>query len=132
MKIRGYQAGDARSVYAIHAAMGLDYRMPNLDSPLVAATVCEDNGKLLAAGALKIEAEVYLWVDPCASPAAKWDAIRLIHMELVRRAVSLGLEQLVAYVPECVQKFFRKRLTMLRWAQARDGWKPWVYELGAK
>jgi hypothetical protein len=130
--MREYQARDAQGVSAIHAAMGLDYRLPNLDSPLVAATVCEDNGKLLAAGALKIEAEVYLWVDPNASPAAKWDAVRLIHRELVRKAVSLGLEQLVAYVPECVQKFFCKRLRMLRWAQARDGWKPWVYELGAK
>jgi hypothetical protein len=133
MRIRGIQDGDQRRIADIHAEMGLNYKMPRLDGPLLAGTVViEHEGEVIAAGALKVEPETFLWVKQDISPIEKWDAIRLIQRDLVRQAVALGFEQMVAYVPDCVGKFFGKRLKMLRWAQARDGWRAWVYELGAK
>jgi hypothetical protein len=133
MRVRGYSSEDKQGIAAIHAEMGLDYKMIDLESPLVQLkTVIEMDGEIVAAAAGKMEPEIYLWLRPGCSPAVKWDAIRMIHRELVRQAVKMGFEQLVCYVPDCVGKFFGKRMKMLRWERQRDGWRAWVHELGAK
>jgi hypothetical protein len=132
MNLRAFEEHDQLRIAEIHAEMGLDYKMPDLSAEIVQMkTVIEHDGKVLAAGAAKIQPEIYLWVRPDATPAEKWDAIRMIHRDLVRQALKLGFEQLVCYVPNC-RKFFSKRMKMLRWTQARDGWCAWVFELGAK
>jgi hypothetical protein len=92
-------------------------------------TIVEQDGEIIAAGALKVQAEAYLWVKPGANPAAKWDAIRLMQREVMQQALRMGLEHVVAYVPQCVGRFFARRMKMLRWSQQRDGWAPWVYEV---
>lgn len=130
MIVRAYKDGDAEKIAAIHEAQGLDYHMIDLTSPLVVAkNICEDNGEVIAATALKIQAETYLWMSPHCDPRVKWDAIRLMQRDIVRQAMRLGLEQLVSYVPECVGKFFAKRMKSLKWNRPRDGWTPWVYEV---
>lgn len=131
MKIRPYRKADAARIAEIHASMGLDYQFPDLQGKLVKVrAVCEHEGEIIVAAALKIEPETFLWVSQDAHPAAKWDAIRLIHRELVRQAIRLGFEQLVCYVPSCVR--FSKRLIRLGWNPCRDEWKPWSHELGVK
>jgi len=95
----------------------------------VAKVVCEDQGRIVGATALKIEAETYLWVRPDASPAVKWDAIRLMQANIARQAFRLGIEQMVAYVPRCVERFFSKRLLRLGWNPSRDGWRAWSFEV---
>jgi hypothetical protein len=133
VNIRRFQKGDQQKIAQIHAEMGLDYQMPDLKAKMVKArSVAEHNGEVIGAIAAKIEPEIYLWLKPGIHPAMKWDAIRLLQRDLVKQAVKLGFEQLVCYVPDCVGRFFGKRMKMLRWEKARDGWKPWVLELRAK
>ena len=133
MRVREFRKGDQERIGAIHAGMGLDYRMPDLKGRLMRAkSVVEHDGRVIAAAALKIDPEAYLWVAPDAPPAVKWDAIRLLQRELARKAVRLGFERAVCYVPQCVGRFFAKRMLRLGWNPSRDGWKPWTCELRAK
>lgn len=133
MNTREFQDGDKERIEAIHQAGGLDYRMPDLDSKMVVAkAVCEDAGQMVGAIALKLQAETYIWLQPHASPRVKWDAIRLLQAEILRQAMRAGIEQLVAYVPDCIGKFFGKRMRSLKWTQARDGWQAWALEVRGK
>ncbi len=133
MRIRPFKAEDQARIAEIHGEMGLDYLMPDLSSDLVkVCSVVEHDGEIVGAVAGKIQPEIYLWLAPGQHPAAKWDAIRLMQRDLIQQAVKLGFEQLVCYVPECVGKFFAKRMLRLHWNPIRDGWKPWCYELRAK
>lgn len=127
--VRDYKPQDRIAIEAIHAAQDLDYRMLDLSSPLVVAkSVCEENGVVVGATVLKIEAETYLFLTPGAAPALKWDAVRLMQQHIIKQAIALGIDQLVAYVPACI-KTFSKRLRKLGWACQRDGWVPWSYEV---
>lgn len=108
--------------------MGLDYKLPDLTGKMISAkTVCEHDGQVVAASALKMQAEAYLWVAPDLNPALKWDAIRMMQREILKQAMKIGIEQLVAYVPDCLR--FGKRLKKLNWEQARAGWTAWVLEV---
>lgn len=130
MKIRSYTDDDNPKVRAMHAAMGLDYRLPDLNSPMVPdCQVCEQDGRVVAVAALKLEAETYLWVDPNAAPAEKWLAIRMLMKVLARNALAMGIEQMVSYVPACLKSRFIKRMLTLGWEKPRDGWTPMVYEV---
>ncbi|MDR5729445.1 MAG: hypothetical protein RB191_18685 [Terriglobia bacterium] len=128
MNTRAITVGDRTAIAEIHRRMGLDYRMPDLDAPMVyAGTLCEENGKIVGATILKMQAETYLWISPEAGPTQKWDAIRLMQRDILRQAIGLGIEQLVAYVPNCVR--FSRRLLRLGWERQRDGWRAWAYEV---
>lgn len=130
VNVREAGQADFPEIRAMHAAMGLDYKMPDLDSALVPVkVVCEEDGRIIAAGILKIEAETFLWVSPHASPTEKWDAVRLMQAAVMKQAFRIGLEQLVAYVPECVEKFFKRRMLRLGWQRQRDGWRAWSLEV---
>ena len=130
MMVRPFKDSDQGEIAAIHAAMGLDYRMPDLNAKMVKVrSVVEDQGEIIAASALKMQAETFLWVKPKISPAAKWDAIRMLQIDVLRQAAKLGIEQLVAYVPDYVGIFFSKRLKMLKWCRSRDGWTAWSLEV---
>ena len=130
MKPRTCHAEDYQAIEEIHRAMGLDYKMPDLDSRLVMAKeVIEDDDKVIAGAMLKVYPEAYLWVQPSLSPIEKWDAIRMLQVRLLRDSVGLGFERVVAYVPSIVNCHFAKRLRMLGWKPSRDGWFPWVREV---
>lgn len=131
MNVRVMESRDVRGVEQMHEDMGLDYQMIDLES-VPAKAICEHDGKMVGAIALKLQAETYLWLEKSASPREKWDAIRMLQKEIVRQAVRIGIGQLVAYVPDCVGCLFAKRMKMLKWMQARDGWRAWTLELGAK
>jgi hypothetical protein len=128
MRIRKFCPGDQAAIQEIHEEMGLDYKMPDLKARTVKVrTVVEHDGVVIAAAALKIEPETFLWVSQHATPVQKWDAIRLIQRDLVRHAIRLGFDQLVCYLPNCVR--FSKRMLRLGWNPCRDEWKPWAYEV---
>jgi hypothetical protein len=122
---RDFKPGDEAVVKEIHAQQNLGYPMIDLSSPLVVAkAVCEDGGQIVGAAAIKLEAETYLFIRPDAPAVVKWDAIRLLQRRIVKQAVALGLEQLVAYVPNSLRGFFR-RLSTLGWIRQSEGWTPW-------
>jgi hypothetical protein len=128
MTVRDYTDADREHISAIHAEQGLDYQMLDLNSPLVfAKSVCVENGQIIGATFLKVEAETYLVMKSDVAPALKWDAIRLMQLDIVKQAIKYGITQLVAYIPDCIR--FNKRLSMLGWKKQRDGWTPWSYEV---
>jgi N-acetylglutamate synthase-like GNAT family acetyltransferase len=129
MLVRDARVEDIASIAAIHEAMGLDYRMPNLESPLfLIQKVVETDGKIIAASALKVEAETYLWVAPELSAREKVDAMYQMQPQMVAEAWEKGIDQIVCWVPETVEKKFAKRLRAMGFSRDRDGWHSWSRE----
>jgi len=128
---RGYLIRDARpedidDIARIHQRMGLDYKMPNLESPLfLIQKVVERNGKVIAASALRLEAETYLWLSPDLDALDKVEAMRGMQPAIVQDAWERGLDNLVCWIPEEVEKKFRRRLKTLGWQRDREGWHSW-------
>lgn len=104
--------------------------MPDLSSPLIKCpVVVEDEGKIVAAGFLRLEAEAYLLMQPGIDPRVGWDAMRMMQGAVIKRAIALGIDTFVAYVPDCIGKMFHKRMTKLGWLRAREGWTPWTRDV---
>lgn len=120
------EADDLPAVEALHARMGMEYRQPDLNSPLcVARTVVEVDGTIVAAGALRLEAESYLWLEPDLTPHAKLAAMALLQKAVLKAAWKAGLDTLTAWIPETVETKFRRRLKQLGWSRDREGWHSW-------
>jgi hypothetical protein len=111
----------------------MDYLFPDIDSPLfVVKQLClDDNGKIIGAAYLKVQAETYLSLDPDLSPVQKMEVIDALNPAVEKKAWEMGLETLCAYIPEPISRKFTKRLRRLGWDKARDGWITWFRELGS-
>jgi hypothetical protein len=119
--VRDYRPEDLNAVKAIHAEMGMDYKLPDLNGPLFfVRKVCEHEGHVVAASMLRIEAECYLWCS--GDPVQKMKAMELMQPELLGDAWLLGVENAVCWIPEAVEAKFAKRLDQLGWSRDRDGW----------
>jgi hypothetical protein len=127
MSVRDLIPEDYAQIQAIHSKMGMDYALPDLDSPLflVKKVVTDENGKVIGASVVRLEAECYLWVDPEFKPRVKMDAMLELQPEILRSAWAKGLENLVAWIPLWMEKKFRRRLLNLGWVRDRTGWQSW-------
>ena len=122
--IRDYRPEDYAAVKALHAESGIDYALPDLAGPLfIVKKVVEVDGRVVAACALRIEAETYLWCG--GSPEDKMAAMLAMQPEILSDAWMLGIDNVVAWIPEAVEERFEKRLKQLGWARDRDGWHSW-------
>lgn len=122
--VRDYRPEDFEAVAALHAEMGLDYKMPDLGSPLfLVRKVVEVDGKVTAACVLRIEAETYLWCG--GAPEEKMAAMREMQPEILNAAWLKGIDNLVCWIPEAVEAKFEKRLGELGWKRDRVGWHSW-------
>lgn len=122
--IRDYEPRDFEAVKALHDASEIDYAMPNLSHALfLVKKVKEIDGKVVAACAVRIEAETYLWCG--GGPEEKMDAMLELQPEILNDAWMLGIDNLVCWIPEAVEVKFEKRLKQLGWARDRDGWHSW-------
>jgi len=92
MIIRDLQQQDTQQIAEIHGRMGMDYALPDLDSPLflVRKVATNENGKILAACVLRIEAETYLLLDPQLSPQIKMKTMLELQPEILRGAWEQG------------------------------------------
>jgi hypothetical protein len=134
MFCRDSDENDRLQLQAIHRASGMDYLFPDLDSPLFITrkVLIDDDGNIIGAAFLKVQAETYLMLDPTLGPRQKMDAINRLNPEVEREAWEKGLDTLVAYIPEDIDKKFDKRLLKLGWERVRAGWKTWFRELAGK
>ena len=125
------KVSDQSDIAALHAKMGFDYKMPDLDSPLfVAKEVIRDaRGQVLGAAALKLEAEAYLWLDPSLPISVRYKVVHALAFRLAREAWRVGLDCVVAYLPPGLPSSFKKLLTKLGWTPSRPGWEPWGKEI---
>lgn len=117
-------------VKAIHEASGFDYQMPDLTSPLFVVTLAavDDSGKLLGAGALKLQAETYLWLDKNQSTRVRLEVVLSLGKALAAAAWRVGLDCMVAYLPPSLPKSFKRVLSFLGWNAARS-WEPWYKDI---
>ena len=102
---------------------GFRYPLPDFNSPLCAVLgASEKNGKMIAAGLIKLIGESYLFLDSEARPAEQVRAAMEIQeaLELDARAV-LGLDHLICALPPNVNKEFLKQIPRLGWQKST--WK---------
>lgn len=123
MIVRDYRPEDKEQLQALHAAHGIDYQFPDLDSPLffVKKVIC-DGDKILASLVLKICAETYLLLDGGQEPQEKLTEMQLLQSSVLSEAFAKGLDEVHAAIPEIG---FEKRLRQLGWSKDRDGWTLW-------
>lgn len=130
MTVRDYKPSDAAAVKKLHAGMGMDYRLPDIDDALfLVKKVCEVDGKIVGVELLKVQAEAYLMLDCNLDAIEKTRTIAHLSRETEREAYNRGLDTLCAYIPEEISKKFTKRLELLGWSKAREGWRTWFREL---
>jgi hypothetical protein len=141
MLIREYQESDLSALRAIHATQGFDYPLPDLRNPLFVtrlvltdAVPAQQNAnrqleagatKILGAALLRLTAEAYLLLDPCAgTPRERWQWLLALHAAAERDASQRGLEDVHAWLPPPIAKKFGKRVERLGWLRD-DAWTPY-------
>jgi hypothetical protein len=126
--VRDAKPEDFAEIERIHAAMGMDYQLPDLAHPLflVRKVTLDDNGEVIGACFLRITAETYLWMSPDIAPRCKMDVMNKMQPEVLRAAWQNGLDDIEARIPETVERRFQKRLNQLGWSKNRSGWFPWT------
>lgn len=131
MLVRGFAPEDKEAVLELYRGMGMDYSEPDLDSPLfIVKKVVEQDGKVIAACALRLTAECYLIMGN-VSPQEKMESMLMMQPEVLMAAWSQGLDEIEARIPTEMEKRFQKRLKQLGWSRNRDGWHPWTRFTGA-
>lgn len=123
--VRDYQPSDFARVKEIHEATGIDYELPNLDSPLFLVTkVLEVDGVVRQCGGLYLQCEVYLWADSTdwADPTEKLEGIQALNDAGMRDAWLRGIEQAVLWLPPGMERFGDRLIEDLGFTKDRDGW----------
>ena len=124
MSVRDYEVSDRPVLEAIHEAQGLDYKMPDIESPLFfVKKVKVENGKVVAALVLKICAETMLLIDPEQEPQEKLTEMQELQSSVLNEAYRNGLDNVWACIPEMG---FDKRLIQLGWQKDRPDWHLWT------
>jgi hypothetical protein len=131
MTVRDYRDADKAAVEQLHRGMGMDYKLPDLDSPLfIVKKIYERAGKVVGAEFLKIQAEAYLMLDCELDQIEKTRVIAHLSRDVEDSAYyEHGLETIAAYIPEEISDKFSKRLNLLGWTKAREKWVTWFREL---
>jgi hypothetical protein len=125
-KIRDYDPVDLPQIQAIHERMQMDYRCPDLtDCLFVVKKILEQDGQILAVTLARVEFETYLLLDPELSPLEKKLAMDALQPEFLKACRALGAENVVAWIPDDVEKKFEKRLAELGWQRDRPNWHTW-------
>jgi len=126
MSIRDYRPEDFESVKAIHEASEIDYKMPDLNSPLfLVKKVLEVDGVVRAAYGLRIQVEAYLWLakGDWAKPREKMDYVKELDTVSTLAAWMEGVDDCVVYVPPGMERFGKRIEEELGFSKPRSGWQ---------
>lgn len=126
--IRDAEPEDYPAIQRIHAEMGMDYALPELDGALffVKKVTVDENDNVIGACFLRIAAECYLWLSPELSPRDKVSTMSAMQPEVLSAAWQNGLDFVEARIPVEIEVRFQKRLRLMGWSPNRDGWRPWT------
>lgn len=125
VQIRDIDPSELLIIRALHEKMDIGYEFPNLTGPLFAIrkAIMDEHGNPVAAAALKLTSEAFLWIDPDGSPYEKTSNIlRLAHV-CHERAKMLQIEDVTAWVPPQVEATFGEMLSKMGWT--RSPWASW-------
>lgn len=123
--IRDYRPSDLAAIKAIHEASGIDYKLPNVSSPIfLVKKVIEVDGVIRAAGAAYIQVELYLWLDKSdwGDPEQKLAAIQTLDQEIIEQCWLQGVECAVLWLPPGMGRFGERLTKQLGFHKDRDGW----------
>jgi len=125
------QLADIPVVARIHERTGFDYRLPaiwaNPRFPIKQVGVAD--GRPVIASVAKVQAEIYLWLDPdWGTPQERWDALKELHAEVVAQAEEIGFDQIYCVLPPEIAESFGPRLKELGWCETRP-WPHYTLEL---
>ena len=121
MIVRPFTGADLEDFRRIHAESKLDYRFPDLNSPLfIAKTVIERAGKptTLLAGHLTVE--TYLMTSGNAKE--RLEDIEAVQPVWLAALWSKGIDDAYCGVPKSVDRHFRKHMERLGWERGRPEW----------
>lgn len=122
--VRPYHSGDLEAFRRIHADSKLDYRFPNLDSPLfIVKTVIERAGQPTTLLAGKIDVEAYLMTS--GSAVERLDDIEAAQPQFLNDLWMKGIDTVYCGVPASVNRHFGKHMARLGWDTGRLGWVNW-------
>ena len=122
--------GEMEEIRKLHAESGFDYKMPDLASAVFPIKrSIRHKGKFVAAVAVKLEGECYLFLDHDElNPFERFFALQELHEDLKARAKELGLDNLFCVLPPEVEKSFGPRLIEAGWKRDR-GWSKYTLEI---
>ena len=131
MFVRQMVEDDYFDVAVLHSLSKLDYRLPDLDSPLIIAkhVMCDDSGRIIGAGIYRVQAEAYLWLDFCTSPLIRCKVVSALSRSLAGELIAFGIDCAVAYLPASLPTTFRRFLRKIGWSSDRAGWQSWSLDL---
>ena len=122
--VRDYEPKDLARLKEIHSGAHLDYKMPDLDTPLFwIKKVYESGGTVTGALVLKLCAETMLLVEGTQLQKAR--AIKELQPAVLHEAWKQGFDSIHAAVPEIG---FDEQLIRLGWSKDRSGWHLWSRE----
>lgn len=136
--IRSYVPSDLEEIKKIHESSGLDYSLPNLNSPyFLVNKVLEIEGKLKAAYGMRAFVECYLWMDKgnWADAEQKWMAIKALDKEATEAATAIGIDDIACYVPPGLERFGRRISNPkdgLGFKKDRAGWVSYTKHAGER
>lgn len=130
MNVRPAETCDLQTIEALHRRMGFDYKLPKLDGkPGLITQIAEDETGIVGAVHIRAEAEAYLWLDLTAPVRARWDAIQALDADSSRILRSLGLRNVVAWIPKTIEEEFAHALVKLGFRRARSEFSAWGRDL---
>lgn len=123
--VRTLQTADLDGVKRLHDKMKTGYSFPDIKGPLFAikGVVKDENGKIIAAAAVKITSEAFLWLDLGKKEAEKVMAILALTNKLSADAKKIGLDEVTCWIPPQVEGRFAKFLSKLGFQ--RSPWSSW-------
>jgi len=135
--VRSYHPSDLAEIQKIHEENKLDYRFPNLDSPLFAVNkVLLADGKVRASYAMRMVAEVNLWLsrEAWTDAEGKWLAIKALDREATGAASDLGLDGITCFLPPGYERFGSRisGKNGLGFTKDRPGWLGYSKHAGVR
>jgi len=125
--VRDLNERDLPEVEKIHDSMGIDYKLPDLMEPLalVKKVATDETGKVMGATICRLEAEVYLWLDPEIDIQQKVEVMAELNGAICEEAWLKGLDTLTCRLPPGMEAKFQRRLKLMGWERERTGWMGW-------
>jgi hypothetical protein len=123
--VRNYEPSDLERVKEIHAASGIDYRFPDLSSPLfIVKKVLVVDGIVRQCGALYVQCEAYLFSDSSewGTPEEKLEGIKAIDAAGIYDAWLAGVNDVVLWLPPNMARFGERLVDDLGFERDREGW----------
>jgi len=124
MKIRHARPEDEKAFKAMHAKMGMDYQLPELEKMASALVFEDDGGSVRMAILLRPTVEAYMLVDRAEKldPREQWARFLCLHKAALKDADSKGIEDVYAFLPPTLEGSFGRKLKKLGWFRPWTAW----------